>query len=49
MSRLSVALMGAGQMGSNHARVISESVVARLSVVIDPNPVAALPAIDFAR
>ena len=41
MSRLSVALMGAGQMGSNHARVISESVVARLSVVIDPNPVAA--------
>ena len=36
-ARLPVALIGAGAMGSNHARVLSESTQARLAVVVDPD------------
>lgn len=35
---LSIALVGAGNMGSLHARVISQSAIARLSAVVDPDP-----------
>ncbi|MFH8250738.1 Gfo/Idh/MocA family protein [Microbacterium sp. B2969] len=36
MSRPRVALVGAGSMGRNHARVIAESARADLAVVVDP-------------
>ena len=32
-----IALIGAGSMGQNHARVIASSSIAQLSVLIDPN------------
>ncbi|GIU90706.1 MAG: hypothetical protein KatS3mg010_1805 [Acidimicrobiia bacterium] len=35
MSRLGFGLVGAGGMGSNHARVVAESDVAELRVVVD--------------
>jgi predicted dehydrogenase len=35
LKRLNLALIGAGQMGSNHARVIAESDQAEIGVVID--------------
>jgi len=35
---LSIALVGAGTMGSLHARVISQSSIARLACVVDPDP-----------
>jgi len=41
MSLKRIALVGAGQMGSSHARVIAESAVAELAVVIDVNAEAA--------
>ena len=41
MNRRRLALIGAGQMGSTHARVISESSIADLDVVIDVDPEAA--------
>lgn len=41
MARPVIALIGAGQMGSSHARVISESDEADLGIVIDANAVAA--------
>lgn len=36
MTSLRVALVGAGSMGSNHARVISENTTATLAAIIDP-------------
>jgi predicted dehydrogenase len=36
-TRLNIALIGAGAMGRNHARIIEESQRARIKVVIDPN------------
>lgn len=41
MSRVRVAVVGAGQMGSSHARVVSESDAADLAVVIDIDAAAA--------
>ena len=41
MKRPRVALIGAGRMGSNHARVIHESEHAELNIVIDNNRTAA--------
>lgn len=41
MNRRRLALIGAGQMGSSHARIISESSVAELAVVIDIDAEAA--------
>ncbi len=41
MNRRRLALIGAGQMGSSHARVIAESSVADLAVVIDIDTEAA--------
>ena len=41
MSRKQIALVGAGQMGSSHARVIAESALADLAVVIDVDAEAA--------
>jgi predicted dehydrogenase len=38
MSRLQVAVVGAGTMGANHARVVTESSRASLGVVIDVDP-----------
>jgi predicted dehydrogenase len=38
MTPLRIALVGAGSMGSFHARVISQSSTATLHAVIDPNP-----------
>jgi predicted dehydrogenase len=35
---LNIALVGAGSMGRNHARTISESPATRLAVVVDPFP-----------
>ncbi len=35
---LSIALVGAGTMGSLHARVVAQSQVASLAVVVDPDP-----------
>lgn len=37
------ALIGLGQMGTNHARVIQKSKVADLAYVVDPHPKAPLP------
>jgi predicted dehydrogenase len=42
-AQLKVALVGAGSMGRNHARVIAESTRVRLSVVIDPFEKSGLP------
>lgn len=36
MAEMSLALVGAGSMGRNHARVISENPRARLAAIIDP-------------
>lgn len=36
--RLPVALVGAGAMGTNHARVLMDSAQARLAFVVDPDP-----------
>ena len=41
MSRRRLALVGAGQMGSSHARIIAESSLAELAVVIDVDAEAA--------
>ena len=41
MSRRRLALVGAGQMGSSHARIIAESSLADLAVVIDVDAEAA--------
>ena len=41
MSRRRLALVGAGQMGSSHARIIAESPLAELAVVIDVDAEAA--------
>ncbi|MEQ1873198.1 MAG: Gfo/Idh/MocA family oxidoreductase [Ilumatobacteraceae bacterium] len=41
MSRRRLALVGAGQMGSSHARIIAESPLADLAVVIDVDAEAA--------
>lgn len=41
MNRRRLALVGAGQMGSSHARIIAESSVAELAVVIDVDAEAA--------
>jgi predicted dehydrogenase len=41
VSSLRVALVGAGQMGANHARVVAESSRATLGVVIDVDPSSA--------
>lgn len=41
MTRRQVALIGAGQMGASHARVIAESTRAELAVVVDIDAVAA--------
>lgn len=39
MSRLlEVALIGAGSMGTHHARIVSESSRAKLGIIVDPNP-----------
>ena len=46
MSRLRVAVVGAGQMGSSHARVVSESDDAELAVVIDIDAAAAARTAD---
>lgn len=41
MSRLRVAVVGAGQMGSSHARVVAQSDAAELAVVVDIDGAAA--------
>lgn len=41
MKRRRLALVGAGQMGSSHARIIAESAIAELAVVIDVDAEAA--------
>lgn len=41
MSRLRVAVIGAGQMGMSHARVVAGSDAAELAVVVDQDPAAA--------
>ncbi|MCE1173129.1 MAG: Gfo/Idh/MocA family oxidoreductase, partial [Propionibacteriales bacterium] len=41
-----IALVGAGSMGRNHARVIADSADAELVAVIDPNQAAAQPIAD---
>jgi predicted dehydrogenase len=41
MAKPVIALIGAGHMGSSHARVISESAEADLGIVIDADPAAA--------
>ena len=41
MNRRRLALIGAGQMGSSHARIIAESSIADLAVVIDIDAEAA--------
>lgn len=38
MTRLNILLIGAGSMGSLHARVISQSPLTQLAGVVDPNP-----------
>lgn len=38
MTRLNILLIGAGSMGSLHARVISQSPLTQLAAVVDPSP-----------
>lgn len=40
MTRLNILLIGAGSMGSLHARVISQSAATQLAAVVDPSPEA---------
>ncbi|RVB66933.1 gfo/Idh/MocA family oxidoreductase, partial [Mesorhizobium sp. M7A.F.Ca.CA.002.03.2.1] len=37
MSKLKIAIVGAGYMGLLHAQVVAESPVAELSAFVDPN------------
>ncbi|HMG28267.1 MAG TPA: Gfo/Idh/MocA family oxidoreductase [Acidimicrobiia bacterium] len=47
--RIRVALIGAGLMGSLHARVVSQSPDAELSCIIDPNEGAGMPVAERFR
>jgi len=46
MSKLAVGLIGAGNMGSNHARVVAEHSSTDLVMVVDTDPVVARAAAD---
>src|ERR1700729_3495182 len=45
-ARARIALVGAGAMGANHARVIAESDSADLAVIIDTDPERVRPLAD---
>ncbi|MDQ3701001.1 MAG: inositol 2-dehydrogenase [Chloroflexota bacterium] len=38
MQRLNIALLGAGRLGANHARILASMPEARLAVIADPRP-----------